>query len=164
MRTARCVAALALLAVGTGAAFGQYPLGAVGFNVSTNLGQFIGSPCWWSGCTPATGTVAIGEVVTIRINGEWNAPYLLGVSLSATSCVTVPGVLHELVLDAPISLVSSGTLSFISPILACPNGFTTLTATVPPGIPSGTKFAIQALTHGAGNALAFTGAIVLTIG
>jgi hypothetical protein len=156
--------ATALVAtIGTTLGLAQYPLGAVGFYVSTNLGHTAGNACWWFTCTPATVSVTAGEIVTVRINGDQQAPYLLGTSATATGCVAYPGVMHNLILDMPVAIFSTGTLSSTGGPLACPNGFDTLTATVPPGIPIGTTIAIQALTYGAGNALAFTGAIVLTI-
>jgi hypothetical protein len=153
------VAAVALVCA---AAQAQYPQGAVGFNISTNQGQSAGSFCWWFSCTPATISVSAGQVVTLLIRGEWQAPFLLGSSTTATSCVAVPGILHNLVIDQPIAIMASGSLANVSPILACPSGHTTLTATVPPGIPPGTTLALQALTNGAGNVLALTGAIVVT--
>jgi hypothetical protein len=153
------VAAAALFCA---AAQAQYPQGAVGFNISTNLGQTVGSVCWWFNCTPATISVSAGAVVTLLIRGEWQAPFLLGSSTTATSCVAVPGIFHNLVLDPPIAIMASGSLSSASPILSCPSGYTTMTATVPPGIPPGTTLALQALTNGAGNVLSLTGAIVVT--
>lgn len=162
MRT-RVVLFLASLALASGLCPGQYPLGAVGFYVSTNLGHAAGSPCWWFNCAPATTNVAAGEIVTLKITGEWHAPYLLATSTTAASCVAYAGILHDLVLDLPASIVVSGTLGSVSPILSCPNGYDTLTATVPAGLPPGTTIAVQALTYGAGNVLAFTGAILLTV-
>jgi hypothetical protein len=162
MHMPRFATALLIAALGTTAGLAQYPLGAVGFYVSTNLGHTAGSACWWFSCTPATASVTAGEIVTVRINGDHLAPYLLATSPTATSCVAYSGILHNLVLDQPTIFVN-GTLSSQGGPLACPNGYDTLTATVPPSIPVGTTIAIQALTYGAGNALAFTGAIVLTI-
>jgi hypothetical protein len=154
---------MAIAIIGTTAGLAQYPLGAVGFYVSTNLGHTAGSACWWFSCTPATVSVTAGEIVTLRINGDHLAPYLLATSPTATSCVAYSGILHNLVLDMPATIIASGTLSSMGGPLACPNGFDTLVATVPPSIPLGTTIAIQSLTYGAGSALAFTGAIVLTI-
>jgi hypothetical protein len=163
MTSNRFATAAVIALIATTATFAQYPIGASGLSVSTNLGQNAGNFCWGFSCTPAALTVAVGEVVTIRITGEWQVPYLLGVSSTATSCQPIGGVLNNLVLDLPIVILASGALSHASPILACPQGYTTLTAVVPAGIPTGTTFAIQALTYGAGNVLALTGAIVLTI-
>lgn len=153
----------AALLVVCAAAPAQYPPGAAGFSISTDLGTFAGNFCWGFSCTPAAATVTAGEVVTIRISGEWQRPYLLGASTSATSCQPLPGIANSLVIDAPIVVIASGTLAAISPILSCPPGYHEIVAVVPPGIPPGTNFAIQALTWGAGDVLALTGAIVLTV-
>jgi hypothetical protein len=162
MRISAFAFAFAAVLSVTPAAVAQYPPGAVGFGITTSLGQTAGWLCNGFSCTPSTITVSAGEVVTLKISGEWHAQFLLGSSATATSCVAVPGVFHNLVLDAPIALMAGGTLGSVSPVLSCPNGYTTLTATVPPGIPSGTQLAIQALTSGAGNVLSLTGAIVVT--
>lgn len=161
-RTRSTLAALVMLIV-SGMSLAQYPIAAVGFYASTNTGHAAGSACWWFNCTPANLGITAGEVLTVRINGEHNAPYFLATAPTATNCVTYSGIYHSLVLDLPATIVDSGTLAGLSPILSCPNGYSTLTATVPPGIPTGTTFAIQALTYGAGNVPAFTGAIILTI-
>jgi hypothetical protein len=161
MKTTRFLA-LAALAGLAGTASAQYPQGAVGFAITTNLGQTAGSFCWWFSCTPATISVAAGEVVTLRISGEHQAPFLLGSAPTATSCVPVPGVFHNLVLDPPIAIMASGTLASTSGILACPNGYALLSAPVPAGIPPGTTLALQALTSGAGGVSSLTGAIVVT--
>ena len=159
MRTSRFAIAAAVLCA---AAEAQYPIGAVGFAITTNLGQTAGSFCWWFNCTPAPITVVAGEVVTLRISGEHQAQFLLGSSTTATSCLAVPGILHNVVIDQPVSVMAGGALNNISPVLACPSGYTLLTGTVPPGIPPGTTLAIQALTYGAGNVLSLTGAILIT--
>lgn len=154
---------LALAAVAAAPLMAQYPQGAAGFNVTTNFGQNAGYFCWGFSCTPATLNVAVGEIVTLRISGEWQANYLIGLASSATSCIPYPGIANSLVIDQPVLLLATGTLWNLSPILACPNAYDTLTAAVPAGIPSGTTLALQGLTSGAGNVLAFTGAIVLTV-
>lgn len=159
MRTFRFAIAAALLCA---AAEAQYPIGAVGFNLTSNLGPTAGSFCWWFSCTPAQITLGAGEVVTLRISGEIQAQFLLGSSSTATSCLAVPGILHNVVIDQPIAIMAGGALNNVSPVLACPNGYTLLTATVPPGIPPGTTLALQALTYGAGNVLSLTGAILVT--
>jgi hypothetical protein len=159
----RLTAALAAIVLSAAPALGQYPQGATGFAITTNLGQTAGSFCWWFTCTPATLTVTAGEVLTLRISGEWTAPYVLGGSNTATSCVAYPGIFHNLVIDLPVTILASGTLASVSPVLACPNGYTLLTSQIPPGFPTGTTIAVQALTNGAGNVPAFTGAILVTI-
>ena len=98
-----------------------------------------------------------------NISGEWHAPWVLGASNSATSCVAYPGIFHSLVIDLPVTVIATGTLASVSPVLACPNGYTTITSAIPPGFPTGTTIAIQALTNGAGNVPALTGAILITI-
>ena len=101
--------------------------------------------------------------MSLRISGEWQAPYVLGASTTATSCVAYPGIFHNLVIDLPVTIMATGSLDSASPVLACPYGYTILSSTIPPGFPPGTTIAIQALTNGAGNVPAFTGAILITI-
>jgi hypothetical protein len=163
MKSHQIAAILLLPLVAATPSLAQYPLGAVAFYISTSLGNTAGGPCWWFNCTPATISVTAGEVVTLKIAGEQQAPYVLASSTTATSCIAFPGILHNLVIDLPAVITLTGTLSSTSPVLSCPNGYTNIVASVPLGIPLGTTIAIQALTYGAGNVLAFTGAIVLTI-
>ena len=161
MRTNRCAAAIAAIVLSAAPALAQYPQGAVGFAL-TGSGPTAGSFCWWFNCTPAPITLTAGEVVALRISGEWHAPYVLAASSTATSCVAYPGLFHNLVIDLPVTIMVTGTLDSVSPILACPNGYTILSSQIPPGFPIGTTIAIQALTNGAGNVPAFTGAILIT--
>jgi hypothetical protein len=159
----RHFSAFAAVLLAAGDTLAQYPPGAVGFALTSSAGPTAGSFCHWFNCTPAPITVTAGDVVTLRISGEWQAPWVLGASTSATSCVAYPGILHNLVIDLPVTILATGTLASVSPVLACPNGYTTLTSVIPPGFPPGTTIAIQALTNGAGNLSAFTGAILITI-
>jgi hypothetical protein len=152
------VVALAL----TVTAVAQNPQGATGFSLTTNPANGAGSFCWWFICTPATLNVTAGELATLRISGEYQAAYMLGVSTTATNCLAYPGIFNSLVIDFPIAIVGTGTLSS-PPVPGCPNGYTQISSVVPSGLPLGTTLAIQALTYGAGNVLAFTGAIVITI-
>jgi hypothetical protein len=162
MRT-RFALVIATLTLSAGLGLAQYPPGAVGLWASTSNTNIAGHVCHGFSCTPANLNITAGDVVTVGIRGEWQAPYLLATAASATSCVAVPGILNSLVLDLPATIVLSGTLANPSPILSCPDGYTTITATLPPGFPIGTTIPIQALTYGPGTLLAFTGAIVLTI-
>ncbi len=150
----------------TSVAAAQFPIGAVGFSWSGTTTPSAGNFCWGFSCAPDSVTVAVGETVTIRVRGDYQQPYAIGFSTSATRCITIPGVLHNLILDDPITVVWTGFLVVGSPILACPSGTDAVTVVIPPFFPSGTTFALQAVagTLGpAGSQLSFTSALAVTV-
>src|SRR5262245_15401575 len=112
----RCAAALAAIVLSTATVVAQYPQGAVGFALTTANGATAGSFCWWFNCTPAPISLTANDVVSLRISGEWHAPYVLGASTTATSCVAYPGIFHNLVIDLPVTIMAMGSLDSVSPV------------------------------------------------
>jgi len=113
-------------------------------------------------CTNLNVAMLPGDAVTVRIWGDFNSPFVLGVAASATQCLPIPGIGNGLVLDLPISTVAIGLLTQTSPCLSCPPGFEPLTFTVPLFLPPGTAVSCQAASFGANNP-AFTVAITATV-
>lgn len=103
-----------------------------------------------------------GETVTLRIWGDPMAPYLLGVAFSTTPCQPLPGIGNGLLLGAPVFVLASGTLTQVTPCLACPPGFEPLVFTMPAFVPVGTVLTCQALTLGNNNP-SLTAAITATV-
>ena len=161
MKTTVLATLLAGLAASTAGA--QYPIGAAGFAWTGSSGATAGNFCWGANCIASAVNVTAGESVTLHISGEIGAPYAILTSTGASNCQPFLGILNRLVLDAPVAIGLSGALVNVSPILSCPNGYDTATATFPTGLPIGLTFAIQGITYGAGNALAFTKAILVTV-
>ena len=127
------------------AAFAQYPASANGLQW-TGVTSTAGTFCWGFSCVPGQANVVAGETGTLMIRGFVGESYMLGISTSVPSCVTVPLAYNQLVLAHPITIFSSGPLSQISAILACPPAFETLTVSIPPLVPSGTQFTVQGFT------------------
>jgi hypothetical protein len=127
----------------SGLAFSQYPIGATAFTW-TGVNQ-AGSFCWGFSCTPINTTVIRGETGTLFIRGDFQQPYVIGLSFSATRCLSMPTAYNMLVLDDPIFVVFTGATNTTSPILACPPGSDSLTITIPPSWPVGLIFTLQGL-------------------
>ena len=164
MRTHSLLSLVALAAVVTPAA-AQYPADAVGFHWTGAGGNTAGPFCLGFQCAPDTTTVSPGESATLLARGDPYAAFVVGVSLSATSCVSIPGVSHSLVLDAPIYVAFTGTLDQLSPILSCPSGEKTISIDFPPNVVPGTSFGIQAIVLPVSGfaPASLTQAIVLTV-
>ena len=135
---------VALILLSASAVLAQYPIGAnaLRWNGINPAGPF----CWGFSCTPVTAVLVRGETGSLLVRGEWQQPYLLGLSSSATRCLSVTGVYHQLVLDDPITLFWSGTCSTGSPILSCPSGTDSIPITIPLSWPPGLSFSIQGVT------------------
>lgn len=134
----------ALVLVSAAALSAQYPLGAnaLRWNGTNSAGPF----CWGFSCTPQTAVLVPGESGSLFVRAEFQQNYLLGISLSATRCLAVPGIANQLVLDDPILIFWSGTCATGSPILSCPGGTDSIPVTVPVSWPSGLTFSIQGVT------------------
>jgi|RhiMethySRZTD1v2_1073278.scaffolds.fasta_scaffold01888_13 hypothetical protein len=113
-------------------------------------------------CTNLNVAMLPGDAVTVRIWGDFNSPFVLGVAASATQCLPIPGIGNGLVLDLPASIVFGGLLTNMSPCLSCPPAFGFLTFTVPPTLPVGASVSVQAIGVGNGQ-LSFTVAITATV-
>jgi hypothetical protein len=135
-----CGILIALIA--TPMAVAQVRPGVFGFQVQGQNGVG-GEFCHVFDCTPRQFTAVAGETLTFRVNAPLQAPYLIGASLTATSCLPLPFLVNDLILDGPIVL-AVGVVSTGSPILACWGGTDTLMVPLA-GLPSGLSFATQAL-------------------
>ena len=145
----------------------QYPISANALHwqgATSTAGPF----CWGFTCTPAAATILPGEPGTLTIRAEFNQPYLLGLSPTATSCISAPAISYNsLTLDPPITIWWTGTCSIPSPILACPSGYDQLPITIPPILPPGSSFSMQGITGApaipGSPAWSFTQAITFTV-
>jgi hypothetical protein len=157
---------LVLLALFSTIAQAQYSLGANALQWS-GATSTAGVFCWGFSCTPAQASAQAGETGTLMVRAEFGQPYAIGVSLSATRCLALPNFQNALVIDDPILIWRTGICATGSPILSCPGGTDSFTITIPPSFPSGTTFAIQAVTGVPGGpgfpAFSFTQAIAFTI-
>ncbi|MGE0144154.1 MAG: hypothetical protein AB7I19_10675 [Planctomycetota bacterium] len=134
---------LSVAALISAAASAQIVLGDVGFQV-LGQGGTAGAFCRGFDCRPATLGVLRGETLTITVRAPQGAAYALVAALSASSCTPVPGIWHELALDAPLFPLRAGTVSQSSPILSCYDGFENIALSIPNALPSGSALALQA--------------------
>jgi hypothetical protein len=152
----RCLPILALLALPV---LAQYPVGANALQW-TGTTSTAGPFCWGFSCTPEIAMVTPGESGSLLVRAELNQLYGIGISLTATRCLSVPGISNSLVLDDPITIWRTGVCAQGSPILACPSGTDTIPVTIPSTFPSGLRFSVQAVTGTPGgpafNAYSFT--------
>jgi hypothetical protein len=98
-----------LLVLVSGLMSAQYPVSANAFSW-TGVNQ-AGPFCWGFSCTPVNVTVLRGEAGSLFIRGDYQQPYLIGLSFSATRCLTIPSAYNMLVLDDPFFVVFTGTTS-----------------------------------------------------
>lgn len=113
-------------------------------------------------CTSLLVTALRNDNVTLRVWGDPNSPFVLGVAATATQCLPVPGIGNGLVLDLPAAPVVGGLLTQLTPCLSCPPAFTELAFVVPASLPLGSSVSFQAI--GVGNSqLAFTTAITIQV-
>lgn len=130
------------------------------------LNGSAGEFCHAFDCTPRPFAAASGERLNLVVNAPWQNPFVLGLSLSATSCVTLPFAANMLILDLPIVPVAVGIVSQQSPILACWGGTESVPLALPPNLPLGFQFATQAVVLMPmlnGNQPAFSVAVLTTI-
>jgi hypothetical protein len=100
-------------------------------------------------CLPDSVSATNGELVTVTVWGDPLAPFGLFLSASANQCLPLAGFTGAIVLDPPVALLAAGALTQLTPCLSCPPGFEPLTFTIPPFLPPGTKFGLQAFSFGA---------------
>lgn len=156
-----------LLLVTTSVVSAQYPISAVGLNWTGTFPTNIA--CWDASCIPIATNIVRGETGSLTIRGDLNQTYWIGFSFGANRCLGIPSAYNMLVLDDPITIVFSGTLTNPSPILACPPATASIPLTIPPSWPLGASFSLQALvtvpsTGGTSNlSSSFTRPITFTI-
>lgn len=147
-----------VLATLTTPAFAQ--ISGPGLTWAGTIGPYAGS--FLPNCTAVNVAMVPGDNVTVRIWGDLNSPFVLGVAATATQCVAIPGFGNGLVLDLPAFPVVGGILSQTTPCLACPPGLQPLTFPVPLTLPLGASISLQAVGFGYGQP-AFTIAITATV-
>jgi len=143
----------------------QYPADAVALHWSVAGGGTAGTFCWGFQCAPDPATVSAGDAVTLLLRGDPNAAFVVAVSTSATSCLSIPGIAHSLVLDLPLVVAFTGILDQFGPILSCPNGEKTIPFAFPGNVPIGSTFGIQAIVLPASTfaPLSFTQTVLVTV-
>lgn len=134
---------LSVAALTSALASAQIVLGDVGFQVQGQVGT-AGAFCRGFDCRPANLGVLRGETLTITVRAPQGAAYALVAAFSAGSCAPVPGIWHELALDAPLIPLRAGAVSQSSPILSCYDCVETVPLAVPGALPSGSTLALQA--------------------
>lgn len=118
--------------------------GNFGYEVQGQLGT-NGTFCWYFDCVPRPLTVISGETLTLRVNAPLGNFFAIGASFSATSCLPIPGIQNNLILDPQVVTIAIGAVTQSSPILACWGGHETVALTLPAGLPSGLQFTTQAV-------------------
>jgi hypothetical protein len=139
--------------------------GVFGYQVVSSTG-IAGEFCLQFDCTPRASTCTAGETLTLRVNAPHNNLFAIGASLSATSCLSIPGIGNMLVIDPPIVTIAVGIVANVNPALACWGGTVQVPLTVPAGVPHGLSFASQALADVPGlngTAPSFSVAVITTI-
>lgn len=121
-----------------------------------NLRAFVPS------CTNFPVAAVRGENVDLRVWGDQRSVFALFVATSGSQCLPFPGLGNGLVLDPPFVVLAVGTLTRITPCLACPPGFESVPFTLPRAIAPGTSLAFQAVGYGA-NRPSFTAALTATV-
>ncbi|MAG55643.1 MAG: hypothetical protein CMJ83_05060 [Planctomycetes bacterium] len=157
---------LAALLVLCAVASAQYPAGAAGFLWQGQTTATAGTFCWGFSCTATPVQITGGETVTLTVRGDFNMPYLIGISAGANRCLMSPVWYNGLMLDDPIIILAQGQLTQVSGILACPNATDTVAAQLPNTVPVGATFSLQAavLSGSAGLAqLSFTTTFDVTV-
>ena len=83
---------------------------------------------WWtagaSPVPPQPPPILPVEPGRLTIRAEYNQPYLLGLSSTATNCISAPAIAsNSLTLEPPITIWWTGACSLPRPILAFPSGY-----------------------------------------
>ncbi|GAB4150989.1 MAG: hypothetical protein Fur0037_19670 [Planctomycetota bacterium] len=118
--------------------------GIFGYLVQGQNGT-AGEFCHVFDCTVRPHAATAGETLRLTINAPLHAPFAIGISARATSCLPLPFAANMLVLDPPIATLAAGLVSQPSPILACWGGTVSVPLPIPRGLPPGLWFATQAI-------------------
>jgi hypothetical protein len=141
---------------------------------ATASAQLAGPGLTWTGtmsggvgsympsCTSSPVNAVRGESVALHVWGDQQALFALFAAGSATQCLPFPGIGNGLVLDFPLTTVTVGILTQVTPCLSCPPGLQTLNFSVPASLPPGTRLALQAASFANGNP-SFTAAISASV-
>ena len=160
-------AALTLVALTFGAALAPAQIRAnqFGFTVTTSQGR-AGEFCWNFDCTPRQAVAMAGETLDLEVRAPLGAPFLVGVSLGASSCRNVPLIANQLVLDFPLVIPVAGLVTQPSAIKACYGGVEHRQLRIPAFLPPGFQFALQSVAlvpGGAGLGMALSVAVAVTL-
>ena len=142
MRTLLTVLVLAALA---SPATAQDRLGEMGFEVTSPSGGTAGDFCWGVDCVPRPLAVRAGESLRLTVRAPHGAPFVVVFSTAATSCLRIPGVWNQLVVDPPLISVIAGRIDLLNQTRVCYDGYAARTLTLPATLPSGFRFALQAV-------------------
>ena len=166
IRLARLVSLIGLASLlGASNVPAQLRPGVFGFTVSGVHGS-AGEFCWTFDCVPRRARADRGETLDLVVRAPWSAPYAIGISPGAGSCLQLPFIGNQLVLDSPLFLAALGRVNQPSPIKACYGGVQRVPLRIPRWVPPGFQFALQAVAvvpTERGMGPAFSVAILITI-
>lgn len=113
----------------------------------------VGQRCGAFTCQPFGGNVpapANALVRPVRIYGDANSLYILGMSTGPTAapCIPIPGIGNALIISQPMAAISIGVTGAYLPstTLACRQGVATFQLALPPVAIGSVPFLLQALT------------------
>lgn len=121
----------------------QIVFGEMGFQVTAMAGT-AGDACWGFSCAPRSLVVQGGETLNMIVRAPLGAPFVIVAGFGATSCLSVPGVWNELVVDPPLLVLFAGSVTQRNFTRFCYDGYELRTLAVPTGLPSGVQLALQA--------------------
>jgi hypothetical protein len=113
-------------------------------------------------CTVLPITASRGESVTLRVWGDVQSAFALFAAGNSAPCTPFPGVGNGLLLGQPVTTVTFGVLTQVSPCLSCPPGYQPMNFSIPASLPPNTMVVLQAAGYGNSN-LSFTVAIAATV-
>ncbi len=121
----------------------QIVFGEMGFQV-TGMAGTAGDACWGFSCVPRGLAVQGGETTSMVVRAPLGAPFVIVAGFSATSCLAVPGVWNELVVDPPLLVLFAGSVTQRNFTRFCYDGYELRSLAVPMGLSSGVQLALQA--------------------
>ena len=139
--------------------------GQFGFTV-TGVHGSAGEFCWAFDCVPRPARADRGETLDLVVRAPWMAPYAIGISPGAGSCLQLPSIENQLVLDFPLFVAALGRVSQPSSIKACYGGLLRSQLRIPHWVPPGFQFALQTVAvvpTERGMRPAFSVAVLITV-
>jgi len=145
----RLLSAFVLTALAfAGGATAQVSPGEFGFTVQSSAGT-AGTFCRGFTCTPFRLAVAQQDTLLLTVRAELRSPFAIAISPALGRCQSIPGVDNQLILlPSTTETLVVDRIGSPSPILACWSGFESVRLALPPRLPAGAVFHLQALVAG----------------